>query len=151
MDFSGLYDPKRHLFHIGLRVEDQALDASYYDLLASESRLTSFLAIAKGDVPKRHWSALGRPFLSVDGAPGLKSWSGSMFEYLMPSLLMHEPAHGLLQTMAALGHSRAARFRLGAAPALGRFRIGLFCAGPFAGLPVLALWRAAAWRCGARR
>ncbi|NDP63959.1 glucoamylase family protein [Polaromonas sp.] len=100
MDFKGLYDPKRRLFHIGLRVDDQALDISYYDLLASESRLTSFLAIAKGDVPKRHWSALGRPFLSVGGAPGLASWSGSMFEYLMPSLLMHEPAGGLLQTMA---------------------------------------------------
>lgn len=100
MDFKGLYDPKRHLFHIGLRVPDQTLDASYYDLLASESRLTSFLAIAKGDVPKRHWSALGRPFLSVNGAPGLKSWSGSMFEYLMPSLLMCEPRQGLLHTMA---------------------------------------------------
>ncbi|ABM38392.1 GH36-type glycosyl hydrolase domain-containing protein [Polaromonas naphthalenivorans] len=100
MDFRGLYDGKRHLFHIGLRVDEQVLDASYYDLLASESRLTSFLAIAKGDVPKRHWSALGRPFLSVGGVPGLASWSGSMFEYLMPSLLMHEPAHGLLQTMA---------------------------------------------------
>ena len=100
MDFHGLYDGKRHLFHIGLRVEEQSLDASYYDLLASESRLTSFLAIAKGDVPRRHWTALGRPFLSVDGAPGLKSWSGSMFEYLMPSLLMHEPTHGLLQSSA---------------------------------------------------
>jgi len=100
MDFKGLYDSKRHLFHIGLRVDDQTLDTSYYDLLASESRLTSFLAIAKGDVPRRHWSALGRPFLSVDGTPGLKSWSGSMFEYLMPSLLMHEPAQGLLHKMA---------------------------------------------------
>ena len=96
MDFHCLYDNKRHLFHIGLRIEELALDASYYDLLASESRLTSFLAIAKGDVSRRHWSALGRPFLSVDGAPGLKSWSGSMFEYLMPSLLMHEPWQGLL-------------------------------------------------------
>jgi cyclic beta-1,2-glucan synthetase len=100
MDFRGLYDAKRRLFHIGLRVEDMVLDVSYYDLLASESRLTSFLAIAKGDVPRRHWSALGRPFLSVEGAPGLKSWSGSMFEYLMPSLLMHEPEHGLLHTAA---------------------------------------------------
>ena len=99
MDFKGLYDPKRRLFHIGLQVEQQALDVSYYDLLASESRLTSFLAIAKGDVPRRHWSALGRPFVSADGAPGLASWSGSMFEYLMPSLLMHEPAQGLLQAM----------------------------------------------------
>ena len=100
MDFRGLYDVKRHLFHIGLRVEDQVLDDSYYDLLASEARLTSFLAIAKGEVSRRHWSALSRPFLSVSGAPGLKSWSGSMFEYLMPSLLMHEPRHGLLHTAA---------------------------------------------------
>ena len=65
MDFRGLYDAKRHLFHIGLRVDEHVLDASYYDLLASESRLLSFLAIAKGDVPRRHWMALGRPFLSV--------------------------------------------------------------------------------------
>ncbi|MCY7369760.1 MAG: hypothetical protein LH479_02545, partial [Polaromonas sp.] len=96
MDFSGLYSHKRHLFHIGLRVYEQALDASYYDLLASESRLTSFLAIAKGDVPRRHWQALGRAYLSVGVMPGLKSWSGSMFEYLMPSLVMYEPDQGLL-------------------------------------------------------
>jgi cyclic beta-1,2-glucan synthetase len=100
MDFRGLYDAKRQLFHIGLRVAEQALDASYYDLLASESRLTSFLAIAKGDIPRRHWQALGRPFLSVGVTPGLKSWSGSMFEYLMPSLLMTEPEHGLLHEAA---------------------------------------------------
>ncbi|MDP2818797.1 MAG: glucoamylase family protein [Polaromonas sp.] len=96
MDFSGLYNPKRHLFHIGLRVHEHALDASYYDLMASESRLTSFLAIAKGDVPRRHWQALGRSFLTVGITPGLKSWSGSMFEYLMPSLVMYEPNQGLL-------------------------------------------------------
>ena len=96
MNFSGLYSQRRHLFHIGLRVDSQALDASYYDLLASESRLTSYLAIAKGDVPCRHWQALGRSFLSVGVAPGLKSWSGSMFEYLMPSLVMTEPEQGLL-------------------------------------------------------
>ncbi|MES2398865.1 MAG: glucoamylase family protein [Pseudomonadota bacterium] len=97
MDFRGLYNPKRHLFHIGLRVHEHALDASYYDLLASESRLGSFLAIAKGDVPRRHWMALGRAFLSVGVTPGLKSWSGSMFEYLMPSLVMPEPNQGLLR------------------------------------------------------
>ncbi len=96
MDFSGLYNAKRHLFHIGLRVHEQALDASYYDLMASEARLTSFLAIAKGDVPRRHWLALGRAFLTVGVTPGLKSWSGSMFEYLMPSLIMTEPDQGLL-------------------------------------------------------
>ncbi len=96
MDFSGLYSPHRHLLHIGLRVHEQALDKSYYDLIASESRLTSFLAIAKGDVPKRHWQALGRSFLTVGVIPGLKSWSGSMFEYLMPSLIMTEYDQGLL-------------------------------------------------------
>ncbi len=96
MNFSSLYNPKRHLFHIGFRVHDQVLDASYYDLLASESRLASFVAIAKGDVPRRHWIALGRPFLSSGVTPGLKSWSGSMFEYLMPSLVMREPDQGLL-------------------------------------------------------
>ncbi|MBC7611070.1 MAG: hypothetical protein H7228_16125, partial [Polaromonas sp.] len=96
MNFRGLYNAKRHLFHIGLRVHEHALDASYYDLLASESRLASFLAIAKGDVPRRHWMALGRAFLSVGVTPGLKSWSGSMFEYLMPGLVMQEPNQGLL-------------------------------------------------------
>ena len=97
MNFRGLYNAKRHLFHIGLNLHEQTLDASYYDLLASESRLASFLAIAKGDVPRRHWLALGRAFLSVGVTPGLKSWSGSMFEYLMPSLVMQEPRHGLLR------------------------------------------------------
>jgi cyclic beta-1,2-glucan synthetase len=109
MDFRGLYNPKRHLFHIGLRVQERALDASYYDLLASESRLTSFLAIAKGDVARRHWMALGRAFLSVGEEPGLKSWSGSMFEYLMPALVMPEPEGGLLHTatIAALREQMA--------------------------------------------
>uniref|UniRef100_UPI0025EE28BB glucoamylase family protein n=1 Tax=Ramlibacter sp. TaxID=1917967 RepID=UPI0025EE28BB len=115
MDFRCLYDGKRHLFHIGLRVQEQALDASYYDLLASESRLTSLLAIAKGDVPRRHWSALGRPFLSVGVAAGLKSWSGSMFEYLMPSLLLPEPVDGLLHSAAcaAVAEQRACGDALG--------------------------------------
>ena len=109
MDFSGLYDRKRQLFHIGLRVDDMALDASYYDLLASESRLLSFLAIAKGDVPRRHWSALGRPFFPVGVKPGLKSWSGSMFEYLMPALVMTEPEDSLLQVadLAAVREQQA--------------------------------------------
>ncbi len=106
MNFSALYDAKRHLFHIGLRVNEHALDTSYYDLLASESRLTSFVAIAKGDVPRRHWTALGRAFLSGGRhkiVPGLKSWSGSMFEYLMPSLVMHEPERGLLYSSSLAG------------------------------------------------
>ncbi len=92
-DFSFLYHRKRHLFHIGYRVAEQQLDAGFYDLLASESRLTSLLAIAKGDIPVRHWASLGRPFYAVGADAGLRSWSGSMFEYLMPSLVLDEP-HG---------------------------------------------------------
>ena len=109
MNFSGLYSAKRHLFHIGLRVHEQALDASFYDLIASESRLTSYLAIAKGDVPRRHWQALGRAFLTVGVTPGLKSWSGSMFEYLMPCLVMTEPDQGLLHVsgLAAVKEQQA--------------------------------------------
>lgn len=90
-EFGFLYHRKRQLFHIGWRVAEQELDASVYDLLASESRLTSLLAIAKGDVPVRHWSVLGRPFFAVGATAGLRSWSGSMFEYLMPSLVLEEP------------------------------------------------------------
>ncbi len=95
-DFSFLYHPRRHLLHIGYRVDEQQLDAGFYDLLASESRLTSLLAIAKGDVPVRHWSALGRPFFAVGAVAGLRSWSGSMFEYLMPSLVLDEPPGSVL-------------------------------------------------------
>jgi cyclic beta-1,2-glucan synthetase len=92
MNFAFLYDSERQLFSIGYRLADAAgpgrLDASYYDLLASEARLTSFFAIAKGDVPQSHWFHLGRLVVSVDGVPTLVSWSASMFEYLMPLLLM---------------------------------------------------------------
>jgi cyclic beta-1,2-glucan synthetase len=96
-DFSFLYHRKRHLFHIGWRVTEQQLDAGFYDLLASESRLTSLLAIAKGDVPVRHWASLGRPFFAVGALAGLRSWSGSMFEYLMPGLILDEPPDSVLR------------------------------------------------------
>jgi len=96
-DYAFLYHRKRHLFHIGYRVAEQQLDASFYDLLASESRLTSLLAIAKGDVPVRHWASLGRPFFAVGADAGLRSWSGSMFEYLMPSLALLEPQGSVLR------------------------------------------------------
>jgi cyclic beta-1,2-glucan synthetase len=92
-DFAFLYHKKRHLLHIGYRVAEQQRDAGFYDLLASESRLTSLLAIAKGDVPVAHWASLGRPFYAVGAVAGLRSWSGSMFEYLMPTLVLDEP-HG---------------------------------------------------------
>ena len=96
MDFSFLFDPTRKLFSIGFRVLDGSLDPSYYDLLASEARLTSFLAIAKGDVPPDHWFRLGRALTPVGRGSALISWSGSMFEYLMPALVMRAPAMSLL-------------------------------------------------------
>jgi cyclic beta-1,2-glucan synthetase len=96
-DFGFLYHRKRHLFHIGYRVAEQQLDSGLYDLLASESRLTSLLAIAKGDVPVAHWASLGRPFYAVGAHAGLRSWSGSMFEYLMPSLVLDEPPGSVLR------------------------------------------------------
>jgi cyclic beta-1,2-glucan synthetase len=89
--FDFLYHRKRQLFHIGWRVNEQQLDGSYYDLLASEARLASLLAIAKGEVSVGHWTALGRPFFASGLDAGLRSWSGSMFEYLMPTLLVEEP------------------------------------------------------------
>ena len=95
-DFSRLYDPRRRLLHIGLRADSGQLDDNHYDLLASEARLTSLLAIAKGDVPVAHWAALGRPFFALGNEVGLKSWSGSMFEYLMPSLVLDEPVGSVL-------------------------------------------------------
>ncbi|HEX5148909.1 MAG TPA: glucoamylase family protein, partial [Candidatus Limnocylindrales bacterium] len=96
MDFSFLFDPTRKLFSIGYRVPDGTLDPSYYDLLASEARLASFLAIAKGDVDSEHWFRLGRALTPVGRGSALISWSGSMFEYLMPALVMRAPARSLL-------------------------------------------------------
>jgi cyclic beta-1,2-glucan synthetase len=96
MEFGFLFDPTRKLFSIGYRVLDNSLDPSYYDLLASEARLTSFIAIAKGDVPAIHWFHLGRALTPVDRGSALVSWSGSMFEYLMPALVMRSPPNSLL-------------------------------------------------------
>lgn len=96
MEFSFLLNPTRKLLSIGYRVDEQQLDESCYDLLASEARLTSLFAIAKGDVPNEHWFHLGRPIVAVNWQAALVSWSGSMFEYLMPSLVMHERQGGLL-------------------------------------------------------
>jgi cyclic beta-1,2-glucan synthetase len=96
MEFDFLLDQNRQLLSIGYRVNDGALDANFYDLLASEARLASFIAIAKGDVPARHWFRLGRTLTPLPGGAALISWSGSMFEYLMPSLVMRAPAGSLL-------------------------------------------------------
>jgi cyclic beta-1,2-glucan synthetase len=97
MEFGFLLDRERTLLSIGYRVSEGQLDPSCYDLLASEARLASFIAIAKGDIPSRHWFRLGRTVTSVEGGAALISWSGSMFEYLMPSLVMRAPAGSLLE------------------------------------------------------
>ncbi len=95
-DFTFLLDPTRKLFAIGYRATEGQLDPNCYDLLASEARLASFVAIAKGDVPSSHWFHLSRPLTPVGQGTALISWSGSMFEYLMPALVMHSPVKSML-------------------------------------------------------
>lgn len=106
MDFRLLFDHSRKLFSIGYRVADHQLDAGYYDLMASEARLTSFIAIAKGDVPAAHWFRLGRGLTPVKKGSVLVSWSGSMFEYLMPALVMHSPEGSILDRTCQLAVAR---------------------------------------------
>lgn len=96
MDFRLLYDEKRELFSIGYNVEEGQLTKSYYDLLASEARQASFIAIAKGDVPQKHWFKLGRSLTMIGDQRVLLSWSGTMFEYLMPLLIMRNYDYTLL-------------------------------------------------------
>ncbi len=96
MDFRFLYDPPRALFHLGYHVSAGEHDANHYDLLASEARTASLLAIAKGDAPVEHWLHLGRPLARVRGARVLLSWSATMFEYLMPRLFLHHPERTLM-------------------------------------------------------
>ncbi|NMN71229.1 cyclic beta-1,2-glucan synthetase [Rhizobium sp. 57MFTsu3.2] len=96
MDFGFLFRPERRLLSIGYRVESGELDQACYDLLASECRLTSLFGIAKGDLPTEHWYRLGRQVVPVGSRGALVSWSGSMFEYLMPPLVMQERGGGIL-------------------------------------------------------
>ena len=97
MDFAFLLDPDKKLLSIGFSVATNTIDANCYDLLASEARLASLFAIAKGDLPTRHWFRLGRAATPVGAGSALISWSGSMFEYLMPSLVMRAPAGSVLE------------------------------------------------------
>jgi hypothetical protein len=103
MDFKLIFDHERKLFPIGYNVTASRNDDSYYDLLASEARLASFIAIAKGDVPQEHWFRLGRPLTTVNGGRALISWTGTMFEYLMPLLVMRDyPATLLNETYTSV-------------------------------------------------
>ncbi|HEY3102509.1 MAG TPA: glucoamylase family protein [Pyrinomonadaceae bacterium] len=96
MDFKFLLDEERKVFTIGYNVSEGRCDNSFYDLLASEARLASFIAIAKGDVPQEHWFRMGRQLTSVDGGRALISWTGTIFEYLMPLLIMRDYRETLL-------------------------------------------------------
>ena len=115
MDFRMLLDPGTRLFFIGYDVGAGRLDPNRYDLLASEARLASFLAIAKGDVRLEHWFQLGRPVTGKGKGLALVSWNGSMFEYLMPRLFQRSPAATLLgqSDRTAVDMQRAYAARLG--------------------------------------
>jgi cyclic beta-1,2-glucan synthetase len=108
-DFGFLFDAQRQVFHLGYHVDTARLDRNHYDLLASEARIASLVAIAKGDVPLSHWLHLERPLTRLDGARVLLSWNGSMFEYLMPRLLTRSGAATLLDEScrAAVEHQIA--------------------------------------------
>ncbi len=106
MQFGFLLDPARQLLSIGYQFAEGALDPSCYDLLASEARLASFIAIAKGDIAPKHWFKLGRAVTPIERGSALISWSGSMFEYLMPELVMRDPDGSLLHQTARLVVSR---------------------------------------------
>lgn len=115
MDFSFLYNEQRKVFHIGYNLDTGRLDNSYYDLLASEARIASLLAIAKHDVPYQHWLHLGRPLTKTStGDQALLSWSGTMFEYLMPPLLLrsypdtllHQSCRAVVEHQIAYGQAK---------------------------------------------
>src|SRR6185436_13824314 len=103
MDYDFLFDRSQNLLSIGYNVEEHRTDNSYYDLLASEARLTTFVGIAQGKIPQESWFALGRQLTSQGANAVLLSWSGSMFEYLMPLLVMPNYDNTLLdQTNRAI-------------------------------------------------
>ncbi len=110
MDFAPLFDADRKLFRIGADVENDRLSASHYDLLASESRILSYVAMMLGQIPAAHWKHLGRPAVHAGRGQALVSWSGTMFEYLMPELFMRTPTGTLIaeSNKAVLEAQRAA-------------------------------------------
>ncbi|MBU4494603.1 MAG: cellobiose phosphorylase [Acidobacteria bacterium] len=114
MDFGFLFNHQRQVFHIGYNVESGRFDPNYYDLLASEARMAGLLAIARGDVPQSHWLYLTRPLTQVKGMRALISWSGAMFEYLLPTLLvknypdtlMGQSCHAIVERQIAYGREK---------------------------------------------
>ncbi|MDR3632866.1 MAG: glucoamylase family protein [Isosphaeraceae bacterium] len=110
LDYQFLYDRSRRLLAIGYNVDDRRTDASFYDLLASEARLASFVGIAQGRLPQEHWFALGRLLTATRSGPVLISWSGSMFEYLMPLLVMPTYEGTLLDQTCRAAVARQAEY-----------------------------------------
>ncbi len=110
LDYEFLYDRSRHLLAIGYNVDDRRTDASFYDLLASEARLVSFVGVAQGRLPQEHWFALGRLLTATRSGPVLISWSGSMFEYLMPLLVMPTYEGTLLDQTCRAAVARQAEY-----------------------------------------
>ncbi len=96
MEFGPLFDNERKLFYIGLDIDSGETPDSWYDLMSSEARLTAYLAVARGDVPRTHWRRLSRALLQYGPFRGMASWTGTMFEYLMPELLLPPQKHSLL-------------------------------------------------------
>jgi cyclic beta-1,2-glucan synthetase len=148
MDFRLVYDERRRLFSIGYDARSGTRDESLYDLLASESRLASFIAISKDDVPVEHWFHLGRSLTVADGATALVSWSGTMFEYLMPLLVMPNRPFSLLdqtceaavRRQIAYGETRGVPWGISEAAYNLRDRHGTYQYRAF-GVPDLALKR----------
>ena len=125
MDFRFLYHPRKKVLSVGYDVGDRRLEPSYYDLLASEARIAVFVAIAKGDIPQEAWFHLGRGHTLCRGERILLSWTGTMFEYLMPALWMrHYPGTIMEQSIRAVVRV-AARIRAPQGRAVGHLGIGV--------------------------
>ncbi len=145
-DFSFLYNAQKGLLSIGYDAEGQRLSDCYYDLLASEARAAVFVAIAKGDVPREVWSRLGRSAASVDERHVVLSWSGTMFEYLMPMLWMKSYPHTLLAdaaraavlTQQDYGKERSIPWGISESSCAERNADGRYCYRAF-GVPSLAI------------
>ncbi len=148
MEFGFLLDPERKLLAIGYQLASHSLDPSSYDLLASEARLASFVAIAKNDVPVDHWFRLGRTLTYAAGGPAMVSWSGSMFEYLMPALVMQsfpftlldQTHRGAVRRQIAYGAARGVPWGMSESAYNVRDRHGTYQYRAF-GVPDLALKR----------
>ena len=128
-EFDFLFDAERQLFTIGFNVAEGRLDNSYYDTLASEARLASFLAIATGKISRDHWFKLGRSLTPSGQSRALLSWSASMFEYLMPVLIMRAYPGTLLDETYRAVVERQIQYAAGAGHAVGHLRVGVLRTG----------------------